>query len=187
MNICTLPGTTIEADLCSTSVADKLLDPMFFGGGLVLSQVSSLTGLQPHVIQNWVKRGFVSPPKSKKYTKRQFCRIAIINFLKDSLQIDRIVKLISFINPNLSDESDSIIDDSVLYSFFVDVISLISPQGNLDSNKIDGAIERVLKNQNKYKISEKVNISRVIKIMVLIYAAEIRKKQAELLLSDINI
>ncbi|MFR8526814.1 MAG: MerR family transcriptional regulator [Flavonifractor plautii] len=28
----------------------------------MLSQVASLTGLEPYVIQNWVRRGFVAPP-----------------------------------------------------------------------------------------------------------------------------
>ena len=60
-----LPGTTVEADLRRPDAADMLLSPLFLTGGLMLSQVSQLTGLEPHVIQNWVKRGFVSPPERK--------------------------------------------------------------------------------------------------------------------------
>ena len=59
----TLPGTTVETDLSRNDAAEALLSPLFLAGGLMLSQVSQLTGLEPHVIQNWVKRGFVSPPR----------------------------------------------------------------------------------------------------------------------------
>ena len=86
-----LPGTTIEADPAREGAAEGILSSLFMAGGLVLSQVSQLTGLEPHMIQNWVKRGFVSPPRNKKYTRRQFCRIVIINMLRDSLPLERIV------------------------------------------------------------------------------------------------
>lgn len=74
----------------------------------MLSQVSQLTGLEPHVIQNWVKRGFVSPPERKKYSRRQFCRILFINMLKDVLQLEKICQLLSYVNGALADESDDL-------------------------------------------------------------------------------
>ena len=58
---------------------------MFLAGGIVRSQVSAVTGLESHMIQNWVKRGFLSNPVNKRYSCRQFCRIAIINMLKTTL------------------------------------------------------------------------------------------------------
>ena len=44
-------------------------------GGMVLGQIASLTGLEPHTVQNWVKRGFLSNPVNKRYSCNQFCRI----------------------------------------------------------------------------------------------------------------
>ena len=61
----------------------------------MLSQVASLTGLEPYVIQNWVRRGFVAPPERKRYSRRQFSRIVLINMLKDSMQLDKICALLS--------------------------------------------------------------------------------------------
>ncbi|MDR1691836.1 MAG: DUF1836 domain-containing protein [Oscillospiraceae bacterium] len=87
----TLPGTTIE---CAPSGAETLLGSIFLTGGLVLSQVCQLTGLDQYMVQNWVRRGFCPPPVAKKYTQNQFCRIALINLLKDSLRIDRVATLI---------------------------------------------------------------------------------------------
>ena len=107
----TLPGTTIAVDWNRPEEAETLLNSLFLAGGLMLSQVASLTGLEPYVIQNWVRRGFVAPPERKRYTRRQFSRIVLINMLKDSMQLDKICALLSYVNGELDDESDDLIDD----------------------------------------------------------------------------
>ena len=56
----TIPGTTLEGLRSNADRAEELFQPMFLAGGLTLSQVSSITGLENHTIQNWVKRGFLS-------------------------------------------------------------------------------------------------------------------------------
>ena len=117
-----LPGTNIEVRELSYGACEELLNSIFLTGGLVLSQVSGMTDCAAHVIQNWVKRGFLSPPRSKKYSKRQFCRIAFINFLKDVMQIDRITALMGYINGALDDESDDLVDDFTLYCYFADTV-----------------------------------------------------------------
>lgn len=117
-----LPGTTVEADLSQPHAAEKVLHPLFLPGGLMLSQVARLTGLEPYVIQNWVKRGFVSPPERKKYSRRQFCRILVINMLKDALQLEKICKVLSYVNGDLDDESDDLIGDDHFYVLLVDLI-----------------------------------------------------------------
>ena len=63
----TLPGTTITAQREEADKTGVLFDSLFLAGGLTLSQVSSITGLEPYAIQNWVKRGFLSAPKAKRY------------------------------------------------------------------------------------------------------------------------
>ena len=90
-----LPGTTIEIAVSNADGARSFLDNAFVCGGLMMSQVARLTGLEPYMIQNWVKRGFLPPPQKKLYSKRQFCRIAIINMLREGLQIEKITGLLS--------------------------------------------------------------------------------------------
>ena len=119
----TIPGTVLQADEQDAEHVEAILQPMFLAGGMVLSQVASITGLEPYIIQNWVKRGFLSPPQNKRYTLRQLCRILIINTLKGALPMDRICGMLGYINGILSDESDDIIDDSVLYFMFVRLVS----------------------------------------------------------------
>ncbi|MBP3519794.1 MAG: DUF1836 domain-containing protein [Oscillospiraceae bacterium] len=111
----TLPGTTIQADLSRSDGVEAVLGPMFLTGGLTLSQVTTLTGLEPYVIQNWVRRGFLSPPQQRRYSRRQLCRILTVNMLKDVLQLEKICSLLSYVNGNLEDESDDLVDDSYLY------------------------------------------------------------------------
>ena len=104
-----LPGTTIEVTLDKKGISNGVLSNIFMTGGLVLSQMSQLTGLEPYIIQNWIKRGFLSPPVRKQYSRRQFCRVVIINMLKESLQLEKIVSLLTYINGQLDDESDDLI------------------------------------------------------------------------------
>ena len=57
------PGTTIEVLAMQKGGSRILFDGIFAAGGITLSQVSNMTGLEPYLIQNWVKRKFVSSPK----------------------------------------------------------------------------------------------------------------------------
>lgn len=114
-----LPGTAIENVF---SDPKKTLYSIFASGGLFLSQVCFVTGIELHTVQNWVKRGFVAPPIEKRYSVRQVCRIAIINMLRDVLPLDTALQLLRYINGALDDESDDMIDDSVLYLKFCDMI-----------------------------------------------------------------
>ena len=65
----TLPGTTLSLNRSEADQVGNLFQSMFLAGGLTLSQVSSITGLEPYAIQNWVKRGFLAPPQRKRYDK----------------------------------------------------------------------------------------------------------------------
>ena len=101
----TLPGTTLQAPRSEADRAKELFENLFLAGGLTLSQVASITGLEPYAIQNWVKRGFLPPPKNKRYDLEQLCRIVTINMLKGALTLERICSLMQYINGDLTDES----------------------------------------------------------------------------------
>lgn len=91
--------------------------------GLTLSQVCALSSLEPSTIQNWIKRGFVPHPQQKKYRERHIARILLIASLRDSMQIDRIGALMTYINGNADDEQDDIISDVALYDIFDRVVA----------------------------------------------------------------
>ena len=182
--IAMLPGTTIEANLREKNVSDVILKNIFSAGGLVLSQVSQLTGLEPYTVQNWVKRGFLSSPRKKQYSKNQFCRIVIINMLKESLQIDKITNLLSYINGHLDDESDDRIGDSELYHFFVNlIVSLGAPTS--DRAEIRRMIAASIAEYDEKMEGTKKRLEKVLEIMLYAYYASLLRSTAEAALLEL--
>ena len=179
-----LPGTVLEADQQEAEHVQALLQPMFLAGGMVLSQVSSITGLEPYIIQNWVKRGFLAPPRNKRYTLRQLCRILNINMLKGVLPMERICGMLGYINGALDDESDDLIDDSALYFMFV---RLAVRARELDrTGEWDSTIAQVLADYQEPTPGAKQRIAQVLRVMVVGYIASRMKQEAEHLLAEMS-
>jgi DNA-binding transcriptional MerR regulator len=91
--------------------------------GITLSQICDITGLEPAAVQNWIKRGYVNPPVNRKYAKGQVARIILIHMLREALPIERVAKLLSYVNGNLLDRSDDIMDDSDIYDCLCRVLT----------------------------------------------------------------
>lgn len=178
-----IPGTVLQAQEEDAEHIEALFQPMFLAGGMVLSQVASITGLEPYIIQNWVKRGFLAPPQNKRYSLRQLCRILNINLLKGVLPMERICGMLTYINGALDDESDDIIDDSVLYFMFV---RLAVQAKELDrTGNWNQAISQVLAHYQEPFPGAKERIAKVLQIMVVGYIASRMKQEAETLLSQL--
>ena len=179
-----LPGTVLKVKAEEAEQVEALFQPMFLAGGMVLSQVSSITGLEPYIIQNWVKRGFLAPPQNKRYTLRQLCRILNINMLKGVLPMERICGMLGYINGQLDDEGDDTIDDSQLYFMFV---KLAAHAKELDETQSwDAAIQRVLQNYVEPIPGARDRIVKVLRIMLIAYVAARMKGEAEALLTEIT-
>ena len=114
-----LPGTTLQARREDAGAVEGLFRSVMLTGGLTLGQVTAITGLEPHTVQNWVKRGFLPPPRGKRYDMEQLCRIITINMLRGALPLEKICSLLGYINGDLADERDDTIDDTLLYFTFV--------------------------------------------------------------------
>lgn len=176
MNNWIIPGTTITASLEEADNVDALFQSMFLAGGMVLSQVTSITGLDPYMIQNWVKRGFLTKPIQKRYTLRQLCRIININMLKGILPMERICGLLSYINGQLDDDSDDLIDDSQLYFFFV---RLAAKAGQMKTNENwQHALDDVLADYEEPFPGAKERIAKVLRIMVIAWVASRLQQEA---------
>ena len=112
-----VPGTTIKYEE-NSSVFERFSPFFNAADGLSLGQICSITGLEPFVVQNWVKRGFVPHPVQKKYGRRHLARILLITCLRDSMQIERIGAILSYVNGDTDDENDDIITDDKLFDAF---------------------------------------------------------------------
>ena len=181
-----LPGTTIEAGISAESVK-QMLDNLFMADGLMLSQVSRLTGLEPHAIQNWVKRGFLPPPVNKMYSKDQLCRVIIINMLRESLRIESITELLSIINGNLADTRDDSITDTDLYILFMITLENAARRGTSefsDDLLPQGSVAPYVKYGDKGVAVKRIR--KVLKLMYYAYRSVEYKKKAEIVMASID-
>ena len=179
------PGTTIEVLDLQRGNSRSLFEGIFATGGITLSQVSNMTGLEPYLIQNWVKRKFVSPPIKKLYSKEQFARIVIINMLRESLQIESICNLIQVIGGEPNDKLDNLIKDDELYHRYVDMLcdSSIDLSNELNfkkiaENAVDGFEHQVAGTRDK--------LVKILEIMFYAHRASQLRDLAKELLSSLK-
>lgn len=173
----TLPGTVLSVDADRPQAAEEVFSSLFLAGGLVLSQVTQVTGLEPYIIQNWVRRGFLAPPKQRKYTRRQLSRILMINALKSTLSIEQICKLLSYINGALDDEGDDTIDDTELYGAFVLVAGSVQKHDLTSESEMNRLIADGLKDYKESIPGAKERIEQALRIMITAWrAAQLQTK-----------
>ena len=180
----TIPGTTLTELRANADHVDEMFTSMFLAGGMVLSQVSSITGLEAYTIQNWVKRGFLAPPRNKRYDMEQVCRIITINMLKGALPLEQICQLISYINGSLTDESDDIIDDAVLYFKFVSLAARARHIGG--TTEWGEALEEVMANYTEPYPGARKKVTEVLQIMLTAWIAARLKDQADGMIADLE-
>ena len=179
----TIPGTTLTGKRSDADRTDGLFQSMFLAGGLTLSQVSNITGLEPYTIQNWVKRGFLSPPVQKRYNMEQVCRLININILKGTMPLEQIIKLMAYLNGDLADESDDLVDDTMLFFLFVKLASRARYIGG--TKAWDDALVEITADYREPIPGAREKLIRVLKIMLTIWCANRLKAQAEELLAEL--
>lgn len=179
----TIPGTTLEAIRENADATEEMFRSMFLAGGLTLSQVSKISGLENHTIQNWVKRGFLTPPKNKHYDMEQLCRILNINLLKGALPLDQILGLMAYINGNLADESDDLVDDTKLFFMFVSLAARARYIGGSES--WDDALVQVTGSFVEPVPGAREKLIKVLKVMLTIWIANLLKAKADRMIEEL--
>ena len=179
----TIPGTTLEALREDADRTCYLFQSLFLAGGLTLSQVGRITGLENHTIQNWVKRGFLSPPQNKRYNMEQVCRIININLLKGNMPLEQITKLMAYLNGDLADESDDLVDDTMLYFMFVSLASRARHLGGDQS--WDEALEKVTESYVEPVPGAREKLIKVLKIMLTTWIANLVKAAADKMMEEL--
>ena len=179
-----LPGTVLKLPREDAGRMEEIFSTMFLAGGLVLSQVAELTGLEPHTVQNWVKRGFLTPPVRKRYSLRQLCRILNINAFKGILSMERICGMLRYVNGKLDDDSDDIIDDSKLYFMFAGLAARIRELS--DAQAYESSVKAVLAEYTETVSGNRERVEKVLRIMLTAYAAARMQQRAESMLTEIE-
>ena len=171
-----IPGTVLEGQRANADKMEELFHSMFLAGGLSLGQVATVTGLEPYAIQNWVKRGFLPPPRHKRYNMEQLCRILNINVLRGNMSIEEIVKLMSYLNGNLADESDDLVDDTVLYFLFVKLAARARYVGG--SQPWDDALAEITADFQETVPGTREKLCKVLKVMLTVWMANLLRREA---------
>lgn len=183
--VVTYPGMTIETSKLDMDSSKVLFDGIFATGGITLSQVSIMTGLEPYVIQNWVKRGFISSPKKRVYNCEQFARIVIINMLRESLQIEKICGLMSIIGGDVNDGSDDLIRSDELYHRYVNMLAEIGDKPQ-DRVSISQAAEKAASDFVGASPNAKIQLVRILQIMLYAHGASKLRHSAEKILAGLD-
>lgn len=165
------PGTQVKK-----SDVDLLKGIFTATHGITLSQVCEITGLEPGTIQNWIKRGYVSPPVGRKYTQAHLARIILINMLRETYVIENIAKLLSYVNGNLLDHSDDIMDDSEIYQCICRIVD--DNEECIILEKIAAKIDEQLVDYVEPYSGAKTKLKRALEAMVCAWQSAKYKKLA---------
>lgn len=178
-----VPGTTLRIHREDADSTEDMFRSMFLAGGMVLSQVAQVTGLEPYTVQNWVKRGFLSAPVNRRYSLSQLCRIIQINMLKNSLPLESVCDLLAYVNGKLDEEGDDIIDDATLYFLFV---RLAARAKELDSPQLwEAALEDALQDYREPVPGARERIEKALRIMLVAWMASRMRQTAEQMMQEL--
>ena len=173
-----IPGTVFLKEKMGGVTGLEFLNKVFYiTDGIMLAQIREITGIDGTTLQNWLKRGWVQSPTKKAYNKEQLARILIINMLRDTMQLSKIIGLLTYVNG--TEPEDAIIEESLLYDFICKVLAAISDPESDGVHGIDEAIGDVLSDYTERTGGAKRRIERVITVIVISYYSGMLKSRAE--------
>ncbi len=179
-----LPGTVLITQRETEGDGERMLRSMFLGGDITLAQVTSVTGLEPYTVQNWVKRGFLTAPVRKKYSLNQLCRIININMLRGVFSLERTCGLLSYINGQLNSEADDIIGDADLYFMFASLAA--RAQQLTRPEACDRILVEMLRDYTEPYPGAKDRVTNVLKVMLTAYLAAKMRTSADAMLAQME-
>ena len=106
--------------------------------------------------------------------------------LKESLQLDKICEMLSYINGALDDESDNLISDSELYHRYVDLVS--GSRGGIitDREAIERAVRESAAGYEEPIPGARARLIKILQVMTFAHYASISRKSAEEILSKLD-
>ena len=154
-------------------------------GGLSLSQVCAVTGLEGSTIQNWVKRGWVEHPIGKKYEEVHIARILIINALKECIKLEHIALLMSYVNGDPEDGSEAIIKESTLYNYLCEALRLSSQTDDHSKSGVESVINDVIKDYSDPNPDSRIRIRKALTLMMFACVCTDVKRRTEAMMGQI--
>jgi len=153
-------------------------------GGLSLSQVCAVTGLEGSTIQNWVKRGWVSHPNGKRYEEVHIARILIINALKECIKLEHIALLMEFVN-GTGQTGKGIIKESELFNYLCDALGRMGKVQDHSRGGVDSVVETVTRSYSSPQPGSRVRIRKALALMIYACVCTDVKRRTENMMKQI--
>ena len=183
-----LPGTVIEIEDGQIQYGFANLAPLFsVTGGLTLSQICAIAGVELTTVQNWIKRGWVAHPENKRYKENHLARIIILNMLRNAFQLEKIAVILRFINGSADDRGDDILPDSALYTRLCVIIDQVLTQNLTSTEDVRQCVTENTEQFSEPFAGAKEKLISSLTVMTLAYlASEIKLKAERLYAEDIE-
>ena len=154
-------------------------------GGLSLSQVCAVTGLEGSTIQNWVKRGWVEHPIGKRYEEVHIARILIINALKECIKLEHIAMLMSYVNGLAQDGSEAIIKESTLYNYLCEALRQSAQSDDHSKSGVETIINNVIRGYTDPNPDSRIRIRKALTLMIFACVCTDVKRRVEAMMGSI--
>ena len=187
LNIENIPGTVLPmAKMDGATGLDFLNKVFFITDGIMLAQIREITGVDGTTLQNWLKRGWVPKPNNKCYGREHLARILIINMMRDTMQLSRVDFVLRYINGDIDNCEDDIIEESLLYDYICRVMMTISDENSTGFNAIAEVVDSVLEGYTEKYSGAKRRLSTGLTIIVTSYYASLVKAVADGILDELD-
>lgn len=181
-----IPGTKLRrSDMEGLTGLDFLKKVFFISDGVMLTQIREISGIDSSTLQNWTKRGWVASSHLKRYDIDQVAHILIINMLRSCMQLDRIAFLIQYVNGSVSDRSDDIIRDSILYDYICRILCRMMDSKSCALSDVHAVVEEITSDYVEPFPGAEKRLNQALEVIVVTYYAAVIKRHAEVLLDKI--
>lgn len=173
-----IPGTLMDKVKMGNVTGLEFLDKIFYiTDGIMLAQIREICGIDGSTLQNWTKRGWVANAHNKRYGKDQLARILIINMMRESMQLERIAALLTYVNGRAGDKSDDIIPESLLYDYLCRIIDELVEDGPQGDN-VKKLIHRTLNSYEECAPGARKRLENACEIIIYAYYSSLVKQKA---------
>ena len=182
-----IPGTIMDQRKMGNVTGLEFLNKIFYiTDGIMLSQIREICAIDGSTLQNWTKRGWVANARNKRYDKNQLARILIINMMRDSMQLERIAQLLTYVNGRAGDTSDDIIPESELYDYLCRIIGILVNDGQAPGESgMQMAIRRTLESYEERAAGARSRLEKACGIIITAYCATLVRQRANGLFDEI--
>ncbi|MBQ3637611.1 MAG: DUF1836 domain-containing protein [Clostridia bacterium] len=180
-----LPGTVIRVNDIGKEGGRAFFAKVFFvTDRVMLSHIRGITGLDTMALQNWVKRKWVANPEKKTYSRDHLARFLIVNMLRDTLQIARIMYLLRYLNG--TEPEDVLVPEPEIYHYVCLGIGELLAEGSEGPAAMDAIVDRVIADFDAPSADAKRRLKVTISIMLNACYASMLKEKADRKLDEIG-